>query len=104
MSDPKRKKKKKGALEATIMALIHKSLKTTIDEAMKEIFKDFKQKAAACSESGRAAVIFRLSPSDGEGIVLSRRDATTVIRNQKALGKLPWPCLSVFVFRGSWCP
>lgn len=43
MSDPKRKKKKKkGALEATIMALIHKSLKTTIDEAMKEIFKGFK--------------------------------------------------------------
>ena len=43
MSDPKRKKKKKkGALEATIMALIHKSLKTTIDEAMKEILKDFK--------------------------------------------------------------
>ena len=42
MSDPKRKKEKKGALEATIMALIHKSLKTTIDEAMKEIFKDFK--------------------------------------------------------------
>jgi hypothetical protein len=43
MSDPKRKKKKKkGALEATIMALIHKSLKTTIDEAMKEIFRDFK--------------------------------------------------------------
>ena len=43
MSDPKRKKKKKkGAIEATIMALIHKSLKTTIDEAMKEIFKGFK--------------------------------------------------------------
>ena len=43
MSDPRRKKKKKkGALEATIMALIHKSLKTTMDEAMKEIFKDFK--------------------------------------------------------------
>jgi hypothetical protein len=43
MSDPKRKKKKKkGALEASIMALIHKSLKTTIDEAMKEIFRDFK--------------------------------------------------------------
>ena len=43
MSAPKRKKKKKkGALEATIMALIHKSLKTTIDEAMKEIFRDFK--------------------------------------------------------------
>jgi hypothetical protein len=43
MSNPKRKKKKKkGALEASIMALIHKSLKTTIDEAMKEIFRDFK--------------------------------------------------------------
>ena len=43
MSDPKRKKKKKkGALEASIMALIQKSLKTTIDEAMKEIFRDFK--------------------------------------------------------------
>jgi hypothetical protein len=43
MSDPKRKKKKKkGALEASIMALIHKSLKTSIDEAMKEIFRDFK--------------------------------------------------------------
>ena len=43
MSDPKRKKKKKkGVLEATIMALIHKSLKATADEAMKEIFKDFK--------------------------------------------------------------
>ena len=43
MSDPKRKKKKKkGAIEATIMALIHKSLKTTIDEAMKDIFRDFK--------------------------------------------------------------
>ena len=40
MSDPRRKKKKKkGALEATIMALINKSLKATIDEAMKEIFK-----------------------------------------------------------------
>ena len=43
MSDPKRKKKKKkGALEASIMALIHKSLKTSIDEAMKEILRDFK--------------------------------------------------------------
>ena len=43
MSDPRRKKKKKkGALEASIMALIHKSLKTSIDEAMKEIFRDFK--------------------------------------------------------------
>ena len=43
MSNPKRKKKKKkGALGASIMALIHKSLKTTIDEAMKEIFRDFK--------------------------------------------------------------
>lgn len=43
MNESRRKKKrKKGVLEATIMALIHKSLKTTIDEAMKEIFKDFK--------------------------------------------------------------
>ena len=43
MSDPKRKKKKKkGALEAAFMALIQQSLKTTIDEAMKEILKDFK--------------------------------------------------------------
>lgn len=42
MSGPKRKKKKKGVLEATIMALIHKSLKATVDEAMKEILKDIK--------------------------------------------------------------
>jgi hypothetical protein len=43
MNESRRKKKrKKGVLEATIMALIHKSLKTTIDEAMKEILKDFK--------------------------------------------------------------
>ena len=42
MSDPKRKKKKKSVLEAALMALIHKSLKTTIDEAMKDIFRDFK--------------------------------------------------------------
>ena len=42
MSDPKRKKKKKGLLEATLMTLVQKSLKATIDEAMKEILKDFK--------------------------------------------------------------
>ena len=42
MSDSKRKKKKKSVLEATIMALIQKSLKTTVDEAMKEILKGFK--------------------------------------------------------------
>lgn len=43
MSDPKRKKKKKkGVLESSIMALIQKSLKTTVDEAMKEILKGFK--------------------------------------------------------------
>ena len=43
MNESRRKKKrKKGVLEATIMALIHKSLKTTIDEAMEEILKDFK--------------------------------------------------------------
>ena len=43
MSNPKsKKKKKKGFFEATIIALINKSLKATIDEAMKEILKDFK--------------------------------------------------------------
>lgn len=42
MSNPKRKKKKKSVLEATIMAFIHKSLKAMVDEAMKEILKDFK--------------------------------------------------------------
>ena len=42
MSDPKRKKKKKGILEATLITLVQKSLKATIDEAMKEILKDFK--------------------------------------------------------------
>ena len=42
MSEPKRKKKKKGILEATLMTLVQKSLKATIDEAMKEILKDFK--------------------------------------------------------------
>ena len=42
MSNPKRKKKKKGILEATLMAVVQKSLKSTIDEAMKEILKDFK--------------------------------------------------------------
>ena len=43
MNESRRKKKrKKGVLEATIMALIHKRLKTTIDEAMKDILKHFK--------------------------------------------------------------
>ena len=42
MSEPKRKKKKKGILEATLITLVQKSLKATIDEAMKEILKDFK--------------------------------------------------------------
>ena len=43
MNESRRKKKrKKGVLEATIMALIHKSLKATVDEAMKEILKDIK--------------------------------------------------------------
>ena len=31
MSEPKRKKKKKGVLEATLMALLQKSLKTFSD-------------------------------------------------------------------------
>ena len=62
MSDSKRKKKKKkGILEATIMALIRKSLKATIDEAIKEIFKDFKKEAAACSRLGRLP-LFSLCP------------------------------------------
>ena len=42
MSEPKRKKKKKGILEATLITLVQKSLKATIDEAMKEILKEFK--------------------------------------------------------------
>ena len=42
MSEPKRRKKKKGILEATLITLVQKSLKATIDEAMKEILKDFK--------------------------------------------------------------
>ena len=42
MSEPKRRKKKKGLLEAMLMTLVQKSLKTTIDEAMKEILKEFK--------------------------------------------------------------
>ena len=42
MSEPKRKKKKKGVLEASLMALLQKSLKTTVDEALKKVLKDFK--------------------------------------------------------------
>ena len=43
MSDSRRKKKtKKSVLEATLLAIVQRSLKATIDEAMKEILKDFK--------------------------------------------------------------
>ena len=40
MSDPKRKKKKKGLLEATLMTLVQKSLKATIDEAVSNFKKN----------------------------------------------------------------
>ena len=40
--DKKRKKKKQEDwLEAQIMAILQRSLKTALDEAMKELFKDF---------------------------------------------------------------
>ena len=38
----RKKKRKQGILQAQIMALINKSLKVTIDTALKEILKDFK--------------------------------------------------------------
>ena len=45
MSDKDKKKKKKQQqedwLEAQIMAFLQRSLKTALDEAMKELFKDF---------------------------------------------------------------
>ena len=42
MSNPKKKKKNKDVLEVMLMALLQKSLKTSLDAALKEIFKDFK--------------------------------------------------------------
>ena len=41
--DKKRKEKReKDMIEAYILAVMEKSLKTAIDKAMKDIFKDFK--------------------------------------------------------------
>ena len=38
----KKKKKKQSALEAEIMAIMNKSLKTALDMAIDELLKDFK--------------------------------------------------------------
>ena len=38
----KKKKKKDGWLEAEIMAILQKSLKTAVDQAMNDIFKGWK--------------------------------------------------------------
>ncbi len=40
--DQKKKKKKKNILEAEILAFMQKSMKTALDMALDEIFKDFK--------------------------------------------------------------
>jgi hypothetical protein len=40
--DQKKKKKKKNILEAEILAFMQKSMKTVLDTALDEIFKDFK--------------------------------------------------------------
>lgn len=40
--DKDKKKKKKSILEAEIMRIIEKSLKTALDQAIDDIFKDFK--------------------------------------------------------------
>ena len=40
--DQKKKKKKKNILEAEILSLMQKSMKTALDMALDEIFKDFK--------------------------------------------------------------
>lgn len=38
----KKKKKRQSILEAEIMAIINKSMKACIDEALKDLFKGFK--------------------------------------------------------------
>lgn len=38
----KKRKKKKSGLEAEIMAIMNKSLKTALDHALEEIFKEWK--------------------------------------------------------------
>lgn len=40
--DKEKKKKKKSILEAEIMRIMEKSLKTALDQALDDIFKDFK--------------------------------------------------------------
>ena len=40
--EKKKKKKKKSVLEAEILAFIQKSMKTALDLALDDIFKDFK--------------------------------------------------------------
>lgn len=41
-SKDKKKKKKKSVLEAELLSIIQKSLKTALDLALNEILKDFK--------------------------------------------------------------
>lgn len=40
--DKKKKKKKKNVIEAEILAFMQKSMKTALDMALDEIFKDWK--------------------------------------------------------------
>lgn len=40
--DKEKKKKKKSVLEAEIMRIMEKSLKTALDQAIDDIIKDFK--------------------------------------------------------------
>ena len=40
--DKDKKKKKKSVLEAEIMAILQKSMRTALDMALDEIFKDWK--------------------------------------------------------------
>lgn len=40
--DKRKKKKKKSILEAELMSLMQKSLKTALDMALDDIFKDWK--------------------------------------------------------------
>ena len=40
--DKDKKKKKQSVLEAEIMRIMEKSLKTALDQALDDIFKDFK--------------------------------------------------------------
>ena len=42
MTNPRDKKKKKNVIEAEILAFMQKSMKTALDMALDEIFKDWK--------------------------------------------------------------